>query len=251
MKTVWDYTDLAKAYVSRPNYADSAIDTLLTKANLNKNQTICDIGAGTAHLTIPLLQRGFHVTAVEPNDAMRELGKQRTSQWPKVDWYEGTGEETKQASNSFDLVTFGSSFNVCDRLRALEESNRILKNGGWFACLWNHRDLNDSIQKDVEAIILSYIPGYNYGSRREDQTDIISKSKYFKPCEIIEGSVKHLVNKPDWIEAWRSHATLARQAGPNFKSIVDDIEKHVINNIQEDNITIPYTTRIWLTQKLQ
>ena len=34
--------------------------------------------------------------------------------------------------SKFDLVTFGSSFNVCNRQKALEEAKRILKDGGLF-----------------------------------------------------------------------------------------------------------------------
>ena len=44
-------------------------------------------------------------------------------------------ENTGQSSGRFGLVTFGSSFNVCDREKALEETARILKPGGWFACV--------------------------------------------------------------------------------------------------------------------
>ena len=29
--------------------------------------------------------------------------------------------------------------------------------------MWNHRDLNDITQKEIENIIKQYIPNYNYG----------------------------------------------------------------------------------------
>ena len=111
------------------------------------------------------------------------------------------------------LVTFGSSFNVTDRLQALKETARILAPDGWFTCLWNHRDLSDLLQSAIETIIHHHIPTYNYGVRREDQTEIIEGSGLF--CRVNRMEDRFLVQLPvlDHIEAWRSHATLARQAG--------------------------------------
>ena len=51
---------------------------MLSIAGLTGNSRICDIGAGVAHLTIPLASRGFIVDAVEPNDSMRRNGIKRT-----------------------------------------------------------------------------------------------------------------------------------------------------------------------------
>lgn len=251
MKTAWDYTELAKAYVNRPDYDSTAIDKMLEIAEVKKGGSVCDVGAGTAHLTIPLLQRGICVVAVEPNDAMREIGKKRTEQWPQVSWYEGTGEKTCQPSNSFDLVTFGSSFNVTDRLLALRETHRILKKKGWLACMWNHRFLEDPLQKAIETIIYSYIPDYSYGARREDQTKIIVDSGLFYTPKIIEGRVMHQVPRTTWVDAWASHATLQRQAGKNFTKIVDDIKDYVSANVKENVICVPYITKIWIAQKYE
>ena len=169
MKTNWDYTELADAYLKRADYSDAAIDAMLAVAGLDGGK-VCDVGAGVAHLTLMLALRGFEVTAVEPNDAMRANGSRRTASSPKVRWFEGTGEHTGQANNMFDMVTFGSSFNVCDRRLALRETARILKPNGWFACLWNHRWLDDPIQKRIESIIKAAVPRYEYGTRLEDQT---------------------------------------------------------------------------------
>ena len=143
MKTEWDYTYLADAYLKRPNYADSAIDAMLSVVGIDRGDKVCDVGAGAAHLTLMLAARGLNITAVEPNDAMRINGIKRTSALQNIYWHEGTGEQTGQESYSFDMVTFGSSFNVCDRSKALKESARILKPKGWFACLWNHRQLEN------------------------------------------------------------------------------------------------------------
>ena len=79
MKTNWDYTELAQAYLKRADYAHVAIDGMLQSTGIKAGDSACDIGAGAAHLTRQLLDRGLIVTAIEPNDAMRANGVARTA----------------------------------------------------------------------------------------------------------------------------------------------------------------------------
>lgn len=247
MKTEWDYTPLADAYLKRPDYSDDAIRQMLQAAAIPQGGLVCDVGAGVAHLTLKLAQFGFRVVAIEPNDAMRANGMRRTERLAGVEWHEGTAERTGQPDKRFDLVTFGSSFNVTDRPKALAESARILRRSGWFACMWNHRDLSDPIQSAIESAIRRRIPGYDYGSRREDQTDVIMASGLTSKVKQIEGVIQHRQSVIDCMEAWRSHATLQRQAGDRFALVLSDIEK-VLDDTKRQDLIVPYTTRIWLAQ---
>lgn len=200
------------------------------------------------HLTLQLASRRLRVTAIEPNDAMRERGASRSNRVTSISWHEAVAEATGQPEAFYDLVTFGSSFNVTDRSRALIESHRILKQKGWFACLWNHRDINDPVQAEIEGIIQRAVPDYDYGSRREDQTEIIEKSGLFEAVQHHEGSMVHEHSVKNCIEAWRSHLTLQRQAGHDFDTIIDRIETF-ISGLGVALIPVPYTTRVWMARK--
>lgn len=253
MKTEWDYTDLAEAYLKRPDYAPSAIDKMLEISGIPSGEAddlVCDIGAGAAHLTLLLAKRGITVHAVEPNDAMRANGIRRTSDYPNVTWFEGVGEHTGQPADTFQLVTFGSSFNVTNRQEALEESQRILKSGGYFACMWNHRDLADAIQKNIENIIKSYVKDYSYGTRREDQTEIIQASGRFEDICSFSGKVTHEVDVEDAIEGWRSHGTLHRQAGDKFPQVVEEIASF-LRGLKTATIAVPYETKVWMARVIK
>ena len=246
MKTEWDYTALADAYLKRPDYAGQAIDTMLARVGLNGGMA-CDIGAGTAHLTRMLAQRSWSVLAIEPNPAMRRIGIGRTAMHRSVRWAEATGETTGQADRAFDLVTFGSSFNVCDRPQALREAARILKPGGWLACLWNHRRLDDPLQHRIELTIREQVPAFAHGTRRVDQAPVIAASGRFEPAQSIEAAFTHTQSIADCVEAWRSHATLARQAGSRFLEVVGLIER-VLRRHAIEPLHVPYTTVITMAR---
>ena len=114
--------------------------------------------------------------------------------------------------------------------------------------MWNHRDLDDPLQTEIEAAIASRIPGYDYGARRRDPSPDLAASGLFHAPRAIEGTVRHEVDADEWVEAWTSHATLARQAGDQFERIVDEIGALVARAQVGRALTVPYTTRCWVAE---
>lgn len=251
MKTLvekdWDYTKHAKFYEFRPNYAPKSIDMLLS---LTQAKKVADIGAGTGNLSIMLLERGLKVVAVEPNDAMRSIGIERTKK-QDIEWIRATGLENGLENESFDWVSFGSSFNVMDRSKALKESHRILKAGGYFSCLWNHRDLNDAIQKKAEDIIKSLVPNYERGVRREDQRPIIEQHKeLFDEIVYLEQDFYFHQSLQNYLLAWQSvknpYWDLEQAEG---KALFDELCKALTKHLPSE-FKIKYTTRSWSAKKI-
>jgi ubiquinone/menaquinone biosynthesis C-methylase UbiE len=249
VKVTWDYTEHASHYDKRADYSQDAIDELLRATGCSPATAVAEVGAGTGKLTKELLKRGLTVRSVEPNDAMRAIGIKNTAGQP-VTWSVGTGERTGLQSDSAHALFFGSSFNVVDQAQTLIEVARVLNSRGWFGCMWNHRDLNDPIQQNIESIIKSSIAGYSYGSRREDPTAVVASSKLFGATTVIERTFQWPMPSADIIVAWRSHATLKRQAGTDtaFAAIIDKIAKYL--DSLPATINVPYTTRIYYAQKL-
>ncbi|MBS5843479.1 MAG: class I SAM-dependent methyltransferase [Clostridiales bacterium] len=248
METQWDYTKLAEAYVKRPDYVDEAIDWMLDHACMRRGGLICDIGAGAAHLTKAIAERGYRVYAVEPNSEMRKRGVTRTAHLPQISWHEGLGEATGMETGIFDLVTFGSSFNVCDQQRALKEAHRILKPKGYIACLWNYRDLEDPLQHEIERVIREALPDYSYGNRRQDQTKALLQNGLFDKVIHMEASVLHQLTAVDFADGWKSHATLQRQSQKKFDNILKNINDVIDFHSIDGKVIVPYTTHVWMAQ---
>jgi ubiquinone/menaquinone biosynthesis C-methylase UbiE len=245
----WDYTEHASHYDKRADYSRIAIADLLKAIGCAPSTVVADVGAGTGKLTKELLEHGLTVKSVEPNEAMRAIGI-RNTRGKTATWSVGTGEATGLRTSSVHAVLFGSSFNVVDQRLALSEASRILVSNGWFACMWNHRDLDDPVQRQMESIIKSSIPAYSYGSRREDPTNVINSSGHFSATRSIEGRFVWTMSRLDVVDAWKSHATLKRQAGSDsaFNEIIDEIASYVDG--LPAMIEVPYTTRIYFAQRM-
>lgn len=248
----WDYTKHAKFYEYRPNYAKESIAMLKTMVEMAKKDgmLVADIGAGTGNLSLMLLELNLKVDAVEPNDAMREIGIQRT-QGMDVVWHRALGTETGLDSKKYDWVAFGSSFNVMDRSVALKEAYRLLKKDGWFSCMWNHRDLNDPIQKEVENIIKEFVPTYNGGVRREDQRPVLEQHRdLFDGIVYLEQDFYFNQTIDTYIYAWQSvknpYWDLETDEG---RELFDSITNKIRITLPSE-FRIKYTTRSWSAKKV-
>jgi SAM-dependent methyltransferase len=243
----YDFTSYAPTYEYRADYAPQVVDAMLRVVDASVGDSVCDVGAGSGHLTIPLLEHGLRVDAVEPNAAMREVGERRTTGFTTVSWFDGQGERSGRPSNEYSMVTFGSSFDRTDQPIALLEAARILRPGGYFVCGWNHRVLEDPLQRDIEALIHDRIPGYRYGLRRTDPTEVIKASGLFEDIVHLSGQVVHEIDTHRWCAAWRSHMTLGSQAGDRFDEIVTDIER-LVEARAGARVRVPYVTPVWIAR---
>lgn len=252
VEQVWDYTKHAKYYGYRPNYAPRAIDLLCRDAvGSLQGGVVADIGAGSGNLSIMLLERGFDVIAIEPNDAMREIGVERTM-GKNIEWRRALGVETGLEAQSVDWVCFGSSFNVMDRELALKESHRILKQNGSFSCMWNHRNLKDPIQSRAEEIIMSFIPRYERGIRREDQREILEKNReLFDEILYLELDFYFHQTIENYINAWKSVKNPYWDLETKEGEELFDVIVYKMRDELPSEFAIQYTTRAWSAKKVK
>jgi SAM-dependent methyltransferase len=241
----WDYTSLADAYVHRPGYAPDAIAAALAAAEIGPGDPALDLGAGAGHLTFDLAGHGLQVTALEPNARMRAHGVARTRRLENVNWVDARMEDTGLPASAFALTSYGSSFGVADQSATLKEAARLLRPGGSILVVFNHRDLDDPLQAEIEAFIHAEVPAYRYGPRREDQASWIEASGLFGRVRRIEARVLHPADA-GWVRAWSSHATLQRQAGDRFDAIVRGIAELAE---RRPDAMVPYVTRAWVARR--
>jgi SAM-dependent methyltransferase len=148
----------------RPRYPDQLIDDLLVPSP----QTALDVGAGTGIASEQLLANGVNVLAVEPDQRMADVARDKGI---RVEI--GTFESWDAAERRFDLVVFGSSFHWVNPEIALPKVQGLLTSGGRLALMWNRLFPTHPTQGDLAEIYRDYMdPGSSvFGGWPNDLVD--------------------------------------------------------------------------------
>jgi SAM-dependent methyltransferase len=146
----------------RSGPSNEALDWLLPAGSVD----VLEIGAGTGILTRLIIERGAHVTAVEPDDRMRAILE--AADVP-VEVRAGHAEEIPVASSSFDVVIAQSAWHWVDEKRAVPEVARVLRTGGRLSLVWTGPDRSVDWMRSLWAGGIVFSP--------EEQTDVDSQRR--------------------------------------------------------------------------
>ncbi len=124
----------------RPGYPAELYEYLLDLAPRRggrRPQRVIDIGAGTGQLSVGFIANGAAVTAVEPDDRMREVLAAKPGLGAAL---AGTAEQLPLPDASADLIVGAQMWHWVDQQKAAAEAARVLRPGGVLAIIWNLRD---------------------------------------------------------------------------------------------------------------
>ncbi|KAB8126288.1 class I SAM-dependent methyltransferase [Gracilibacillus oryzae] len=179
MKSADKFTDKAEVYAKyRPSYPHEWIEYLVSETGINKNDIIADIGSGTGILSRVLLERGFTVIGVEPNDDMRTIADQTLKPDPRFISVKATAENTTLKDNSLDLITVAQAFHWFDMEQFRMECKRILKQDAKVALVWNSRDRSADINKQSAEVCQKYCLNFKGFSGGMEETPIAFEQFY-------------------------------------------------------------------------
>ena len=158
----------------RPDYPAAIVLFLLEKLDLNESSVVADIGAGTGKSSLPFLENGNPVLAVEPNEAMRLAAENLLNHFTNFTSVNGSAEATNLAENSADLILAGQAFHWFDIPKARKEFLRIARPNAGLCLLWNKRadtasdfmqaynDFLNTYATDYTKVNLRYINAPDY-----------------------------------------------------------------------------------------
>jgi len=111
--------------------------------DLTPGALVCDIGAGSGRLTLPLAERGFHVASTDISPDMLRIGRQRAVT-AGVDalatFVLADGERLPFRSDIFDAATcYGVLHHVPNPAFVVSEAARLLRSGGRWLSYDPHR----------------------------------------------------------------------------------------------------------------
>jgi SAM-dependent methyltransferase len=190
-KFIEPFTKTVQHYLKyRPSYPKEIVDLLVNECGLNKNSVIADIGSGTGLLAKLFLDVGNTVYGVEPNQAMREAGEAYLAQYSQFHSISGTAEATHLENASMDFIMAGTAFHWFDVEKTKREFKRIAKPRAWVVLLWNVRDIQSSLIRDYESLLLEY--GKDYANSNAKKLDKVAMDSFFSEHPVKIASFKNV-----------------------------------------------------------
>jgi len=162
------FSDRVENYIKyRPSYPAEVIDFLEKRGNLPAGSRIADVGSGTGIFSSLLLDRGYTVYAIEPNEAMQSAAVKQFENNTNFHPITGSAEATTLPQHSIDLVVCAQAFHWFDPQKTKIEFKRILKDDGLVALIWNNRSADtDDFSAAYESILKQDSMDYNKVNHR-------------------------------------------------------------------------------------
>lgn len=247
--TIERFSNRVENYVKyRPAYPAEVLRLFETEMNLQKTHIVADVGAGTGISARVFLENGNRVFGVEPNRAMRAAAENFLEDFPNFESVDGTAENTTLADESVDFVVAAQAFHWFDREKTRREFQRILKNEGFAALIWNERqlDANDFLRA-YERLLIRF--GTDYEQTRHDNISVETLHEFFQTDYRHKSFLNVQTLDFDGLKGRILSSSYMPTAGDeNFELMRRELERLFADYEKDSRIEILYTTNIFYAQ---
>ncbi|MCG2613272.1 class I SAM-dependent methyltransferase [Terrimonas sp. NA20] len=230
----------------RPGYPSDIFPFLQSELGLTGKTQIVDIGSGTGLFAEPLLQHGFSVTGIEPNDDMRNVAEARLKKYPSFKSINATAEETGLTGNSIDLITIAQTFHWLDPVATRHECQRILAPGGQVVLAWNRQKGDSAFEQQYNALREKY----GIAERSSVQVDPVLIADFFSPNTSLSKIFpnKQLLDFEGLKGQLLSKSYIPLPGHESYDAMITDLIRLFVNYNENGLVGIEYETLvIWGT----
>ena len=230
---------------SRPDYPQKLIEFLFDNF-IKENSVIADIGAGTGIFTKQLSEFNNKIYAIEPNDDMFSSLKENFENSENVESLKGAAEALPLPDKSVDFICAAQSFHWFDKEKFKAESGRILKENGFIILIWNVRDEETNLVKEIDLINRKYCKnykGFSSGLKIEKE----SFSDFFSG-EFISKSFRNDIpfTLENFIKRNLSSSFSPTESDENYSPFIEEIENLARRYEENGIVTLPNITKCFI-----
>jgi len=243
------FSNRVENYVKyRPGYPPEILRLFDEEIGLTADSIIADIGSGTGISARMFLENGNRVFAVEPNDAMRAAADASLSSYQNYYSVKGTAENTTLAEDSIDIAIAAQAFHWFDIEPTRAEFERIVKQKGYIALIWNEPELDTTpFLIEYEAFLNKYAD--DYANVRHDNVNNETLNIFFRGAfNTREFANRQVLD----IEGLRgrilSSSYMPTPEAANYWMMNKDLVSLFAKHAESDRIEVLYRTKIYYKQ---
>ncbi|HIZ21085.1 MAG TPA: class I SAM-dependent methyltransferase [Firmicutes bacterium] len=160
----WTFNTAAEEFDrQRPAYLPALYRDLFAYQPVGPSSSALEIGIGTGQATLPVLQTGCRVTAVELGDKLAAIARRKFRGFPDFTVYTGAFEDYPGKAGAFDLAYSAAAFHWIPEEVGYPKVWKLLRPGGAFARLAFHSEYRlpgqEALFDDIQAVYAVYMPG--------------------------------------------------------------------------------------------
>lgn len=229
---------VARAYSTRPAYPDSLFEILIRLAG-GLDSPILDLGCGTGDVAIGLAERGCSmVDAVEPSNAMLELGRDRSQATDaSIQWIQASAEDFDPKS-TYSLVVAAESLHWMDWNLVLPKIGRYLSNGGCLAIVSGRRLRDVPWEAALQPLLSRFSTNRDY--RAYDLIEELTVRKLFRTAGSDQTS-SIVVRQPidEYVESFHSRNGFSRERmAPDHARDFDQAIRELVLEHSSDDVVV-------------
>ena len=145
----------------RPLYPDELFSDIKLYSSISSISHVLEIGIGTGQATLPFLEAGCKVTAVELGDKLSVYVSKKYANYSDFQVIHADFMQAALLEESYDLIYCATAFHWLPQPESYQKIMKLLKKGGTLALFWNHPfpNRNDDITNQInQSVYQKYRP---------------------------------------------------------------------------------------------
>lgn len=174
----WTFNTVAAEYDKwSPTYVPELYEDIFTFKKINQTSNALEIGIGTGQATVPILETGCTLTAVELGDKLAEFTRQKFSKYSHFSVVNVAFQDFECPDSSFDFIYSAGAFHWIPEEIGYPNVYKMLKPGGVFARFAKHpyyRKGNEELYVAIQKVYSEYM---SYSSPSPEYTEADAKRR--------------------------------------------------------------------------
>lgn len=210
---------------------------------LRKGGIVADVGLGTGIMSDQLLSLGYVVYAVEPNEDMRKQAELQLGKCENFISLQGEVSKIPLENASVDCIIAAQAFHWFDADAFRVECQRILRPDGIVLLVYNMRDMDNPLTKDLARLHAQFNPAFHGFSNGLKDSDL---KNFFKgACEVKSWNNDQVMTKNTFIERALSSSYSPRESDTNYERFLEEMEKLFLRYAQDDRVRYLHNTIVY------